>query len=158
MKELIQKPSKKSWFLLNSLKNVQSLLLDKTSVKGEDRRVKQILLVEDNLQLQSLYATALLRVPYGVAIAGTHDQAQEILSNLTPDLILLDIMLPGGKTGLDLLEFIRSKERLRKVPVIVMTSLDNEKNIALELGASDYIVKTDISVPDFLQKVDRIFS
>jgi len=75
-----------------------------------------------------------------------------------PDLLLLDIILPG-KSGFDILEEIRVKHN-SKTPVIIISNLDqdNDKALAKNLGISDYIVKSDISLRTLMSKINQALS
>ena len=72
-----------------------------------------------------------------------------------PDLILLDIMLPGNLSGYDVLKIIQNKPKLAKIPVIILTNLDAEINKAQELGAKDFIVKVNTPVTDIISIVKK---
>ncbi len=119
--------------------------------------MKTILVVEDNVELQGLYTQALTKVGYEVNCVATVAQAGTVLQQeKKPDLVLLDIMLPGGKNGFDLLERLKNDEETKAIPVIVLTNLDSEEKVARQIGASDYIVKAEASMDQVVERVQKV--
>jgi two-component system OmpR family response regulator len=100
----------------------------------------EILIVDDDYDIRSLLGRYLeeqgLRVSVVSGIRGCND----VLVRRTPDLIVLDVMLPDG-SGLDLCRELRNR-RIR-IPVILLTALkeDIDRIVGLEIGADDYLVK-----------------
>lgn len=70
-----------------------------------------------------------------------------------PDLILLDVMLPGGMNGFDVLEDLKRTEATKNIPVIILTNLDSETNVAKSIGAKDYLVKANTTKDDLVKIV-----
>lgn len=105
--------------------------------KGE---AMTILLVEDDFALAMGTEYALQAEGYDVVKAGNVKAAKEALKNSSPELVLLDVMLPDGN-GYDLCRDIRAQGNM--VPVIFLTAVGEEANIVqgLELGADDYVTK-----------------
>ena len=99
-----------------------------------------ILVVEDEEKIASLLCDYLEKTGgYQTHWVARGDEALEVFEEISPDLVLLDLMLPG-MGGLDVCKAIRSKSR---VPVIMVTALVEEidRLLGLELGADDYICK-----------------
>jgi DNA-binding response OmpR family regulator len=71
---------------------------------------------------------------------------------------MLDIMLPGGMNGFDVLEQLRRTGLIKKIPVVVMSSLTTEKDTALKIGAKDYIVKTEMDIDKLAEKINKLLS
>ena len=101
---------------------------------------EKILLVEDDYALAMGTEYALQAEGYQVVCAGDVKEARTALDNESPDLVLLDVMLPDGN-GYDLCREIRNRGNL--VPIIFLTAVGEEANIVqgLELGADDYVTK-----------------
>lgn len=99
-----------------------------------------IVFVEDDQDVGQLIAAYLGKHDITVVIEPRGDTALETIQNLKPDLVMLDIMLPG-KDGMTLCRDLRP---LYDGPIVLLTSLDSDMNhiLALEMGASDYILKT----------------
>src|SRR5579863_7898896 len=83
----------------------------------------RILVVEDDPSLAQLEASYLTACHYSVVIAGTGELAITALSDFSPDLVVLDLELPGGLSGWDVLQALRTKAR---IPVLVTTSLTQD--------------------------------
>jgi DNA-binding response OmpR family regulator len=97
------------------------------------------LVVEDEVAISEPLAESLDREGFEAEVAGTIEAARDAYRRLTPDLILLDVMLPDGD-GRDLAREIR---RDSDVPIILLTARGEEidRVLGLELGADDYVVK-----------------
>jgi DNA-binding response OmpR family regulator len=102
-------------------------------------RKATILVVDDEDALQRMLAYPLEREGYRVVAAPDGEQAIELVASERPDLMLLDVMLPG----IDGLEVCRRVRATSSVPIIMLTARDDEidKVLGLELGADDYITK-----------------
>ena len=100
---------------------------------------EKILVVEDEPTLQETIAYNLEKQGYEVEIVSDGHAALEAARRLTPDLLLLDIMLPG----LDGFEITRILRREMNVPIIMLTARDDEidRVVGLEMGADDYLTK-----------------
>lgn len=99
----------------------------------------RILLVEDEIALSEPLAFLLGREGFEVTVADTGPQAVEMFTTVNPDLILLDLMLPGIP-GTEVCRQIRT---ISQVPIIMLTAKDSEVDVVvgLELGADDYVTK-----------------
>ena len=99
----------------------------------------RILIIEDSDSDRKLAGDVLRRDSYDVVEASTGEKGLEVLEATHPDLVLLDVMLPGID-GLEVCRRIRLKQQ---VPIIMLTARDEEvdKVVGLELGADDYVVK-----------------
>lgn len=107
---------------------------------------KRILLVEDEPLLVSLYKETFTEEQFVLDIAETGNDALEMVSRNRPDLVLLDILLPG-MNGFEVLRKLKASLKTRDIPVIVLTNLgseetDKDRQLALSLGAVDYLVKS----------------
>lgn len=118
-----------------------------------DGSKKVVLIVEDDENLLRALSEKLKGLEYEVVQAKTGQQGMNRAKSLPPNLILLDIMLPGGMNGFDVLEYLKKNPDLKSVPVIVLTNLDTEQKTAMEIGAVDYIVKANISLEDLVLKI-----
>jgi DNA-binding response OmpR family regulator len=101
--------------------------------------VEKILIVEDEISLQETLAYNLKKQGYEVVIAGDGPSALEMVRSSKPDLILLDIMLPG-MDGFEVCRKLRSEV---STPVLMLTARDDEidRVVGLEVGADDYLTK-----------------
>jgi DNA-binding response OmpR family regulator len=100
---------------------------------------EKILIVEDEISLQETLAYSLKKQGYEIEIASEGSGALEIARQAHPDLILLDIMLPG----MDGFEVCRVLRQEMSTPVLMLTARDDEidRVVGLEVGADDYLTK-----------------
>jgi len=103
---------------------------------------KNILIVEDDEDIQQLLGYNLIRAGFHVEYGDSGEQALEKIKIQRPDLILLDLMLPG-MDGKELCRIIRSDSQLTDLPIIMLTAKGEESDIitGLDIGADDYITK-----------------
>lgn len=114
---------------------------------------KKILIVEDDPLLFQLYQEMFKRENVTTINATNgHDAVSQIKTD-KPDLIILDIMLPGGMNGFDILEKIEADPATQPIPVIILTNLDSEKNVANQIGAKKYLVKVNTTKEELLNTV-----
>ncbi len=115
----------------------------------------KILFIEDDAQLVELYTGVLEDEGFVVLTAQTGNVGLSLARDKKPDLIILDIMLPGGMNGFDVLEQLEKDVELKKIPVVVLTNLDTEEKVAKEIGAKDYIVKAENDPKDVVQIIKK---
>jgi DNA-binding response OmpR family regulator len=103
--------------------------------------VRRILVVEDERALADLARLYLERDGYRVDLATDVDGAERAMRAARPDIVLLDIGLPGTRDGIDLCRSMRARDDW--TPVILVTARDDEVDriLGLELGADDYVTK-----------------
>jgi CheY-like chemotaxis protein len=116
---------------------------------------KTILLVEDDPTSRKLIRTLLKNRDYTIDEAEDLDQARQWLTATVPDLVLLDLRLKD-KSGLELAAEIRSAERLKNIPIIVVTAqaLKGDENRVLEAGCDAYVSKP-IDTRHFPEQVEH---
>ncbi len=102
----------------------------------------RILVIEDEANIQELLKYNLEKNGYKVMVADNGTDGLEAAFENTPDLILLDLMLPG-MDGLEVCRRLRMEKRTKKIPIFMLTSKSEEldKVLGLEIGADDYITK-----------------
>jgi len=101
--------------------------------------IPKILVVEDDTSLRETLAYNLTRQEYAVQAVGDGLTALEVARKIHPDLVLLDLMLPG----MDGFEVCRILRQEMNIPILILTARDDEidRVIGLEIGADDYITK-----------------
>lgn len=120
--------------------------------------MKTILIIEDDQQTQDIYKQLLETKDIQILQASIAEQGFDIIRKTKPDLIMLDIMLPGGTNGFDFLEQLKRDDNSKNIPVIVLTNLDSEEATAKSMGAIDYIVKTSSSLVDIKEKTMKVLN
>ncbi len=116
----------------------------------------KVLLIEDEESLRNLYTRILHSRNYTVETAVDGEDALLKLPMFTPDIIVLDIVMPRYN-GMELLKVLKNDDRHRKIPVVMLTALSEMKKITecLEMGAVGYITK-DSSIEDIAHKLNLI--
>jgi len=101
-----------------------------------------ILVVEDNETNQMLTIAVLQRDGYRVAVAGSAAQARQQIEEATPDLILMDVQLPG-EDGLAFTRDLRRDPVTSSIPIVAMTAhaMQGDAQLAIDAGCSGYIAK-----------------
>ena len=119
---------------------------------------KTILVVEDDVQFYTLYGTELQTRGYKVSNVSDGSLAVQAIKDQSPDLVLLDLVLPG-RNGLDILREIRSQQEFENLKVVILTNYGGEENVstALELGATDYVMKYKIVPSELADKIASLF-
>ena len=115
-------------------------------VTRQARTVKfcmNVLIVEDDVFFQKFYSTKLEEVGFKVDVASDGEQGIVKAETFKPDLIILDIIMPN-KDGFDFLQDVAKDESLKKIPILVFSTLGQEQDVqkALKLGAIGYVNKT----------------
>jgi CheY-like chemotaxis protein len=112
-----------------------------------------ILIVDDNPTNLKLASRVLEIEGYRIDLATDAEQAQELLMHMQPDLILMDIALPG-MDGLTLTRRLKTDEKLKHIPVVAMTAfaMKGDEQKALDAGCDGYITKP-IDTRKFPQQV-----
>ena len=117
-----------------------------------------ILIVEDNEANRLLAGAVLEREGYRVEMAGNAQDALDMLAIGSPDLILMDVQMPG-MDGLTLTRRLKSNTRTADIPVVALTALamTGDRELTLEAGCSGYISKP-INTRTFAAEVARFLS
>jgi CheY-like chemotaxis protein len=113
-----------------------------------------ILIAEDNLDIQAIYQAKLLAEGYDVVSASDGAEAFQRVAERVPDLILLDILMPG-MGGIEFLRKASKEPALRQIPIVIMTNLgqDEDRKQCETLGATKFLIKTEISIDDLATMV-----
>jgi len=120
-------------------------------------RGKKILVADDEPDIVQLIEFNLAKDGYEVFTAKDGNDAIEKVKKYQPDLVVLDVMMPG-KTGMEVCEYLRSQPEYQNILIIFLTALSDENSHikGLELGADDYISKP-ISQKILLSRVNALF-
>lgn len=115
---------------------------------------KHILIIEDEQDIREAMAEGILQAGFKVSTAENGVVGLEKALNEHPDLILLDIVMPL-MNGHQLLEKLRQDQWGKSIPVIMLTSMDDVKNIATAHSSKieDYVIKAHHSLEEIVQKV-----
>lgn len=146
-------------FLVKAEFSPEEVLEKVHKVMGKDNSAQEsnashIFIVEDDQFLRDLMERKLVKEGFRVETAIEGDTALQKIAETKPDLILLDIILPG-MDGFTILEKLKQKAELAKIPVILLTNLGQKDDVekGLKLGAVDYLVKAHFTPADIVEKV-----
>lgn len=111
----------------------------------------KILVAEDDRFLANAYRVKLNKAGHEVKIAFDGQEALDIMKTFTPDVILLDLIMPV-KDGFAVLEELKKSSVWKNIPVIVVSNLGQKEDIdkSKMLGATDYFVKSDMHINEVL--------
>lgn len=117
---------------------------------------KQILVVEDEKPLARALQVKLTKAGFACQTAVNGEEALAVIAKETFDLVLLDLLMPG-MDGWDFLENL--SKGATKTPVIVISNLNQSEDIqrAMDLGATDFMVKSDVSLAEIVEKAQELF-
>lgn len=115
--------------------------------------MKKVLVVEEDVSLFKAYQEMFKDKGISVVKASTGQEGYDLCCSEKPDLILLDIMLPGGMNGFDVIERLKKNPSTKNIPVIVTTNLDSEEKVAKSLGVQDYIIKAKTTKDEIVRLV-----
>ena len=106
-----------------------------------------VLIVDDDSQVRSLLVALLKPRGFVTATAASAEEAQNQLKAFRPDVLLLDLHLPGGRSGQDVLTQLRSDPTTRLLPVIMITgdATDEDRLRAMAGGVTDFVAKPFVS-------------
>jgi len=116
----------------------------------------KILIVEDEKALSKVLKEKFESAKFTVKTVDNGNEVLRATKSMKPDMILLDIILPG-KQGLDVLEELKADNNLNTIPVIMISNIDSDNDIkkALSLGAVDYFVKSQHPLKEIVDKVQE---
>lgn len=114
---------------------------------------KKILVVDDELHIRMLYQEEFKSLGYEVVTSDGTEAILPVLEKEAPDLVILDIKLGQDKSGLDLLQEIRSKDQ--DIPVVLCTAYDSFQHDLKSIAADHYVVKS-VDLTELVDKVEKL--
>ena len=117
---------------------------------------KKVLIVEDDPHIREVYLTKLAQEGFGAEEAFDGEDALNKLKHSKPDVVMLDLMLPG-KDGFWLLSQMQSDPTLIDIPVVVLSNLgqDEDRERALKFGVKEYMVKAESPIVRVMNNVKK---
>jgi len=119
--------------------------------------MKTILLIEDDPFLVEIYSTKLKEAGFLVMVAGEGDEGLKKMKEKTPDLLLLDIVLPS-LNGWEILRDIKRNDKLSNLKVVILSNLGEKEEVekGLRLGAVRYLVKAHYTPSEVVEEIRKI--
>ncbi len=118
---------------------------------------KKILVVEDDLFLREMISRKLLADKFEVILSVDGEDGVEKAKKEKPDLVLLDLILPGIQ-GYEVLAKIKEDKKTASIPVVILSNLGQKEEVdkGLKLGAADFLIKANFTPDDIIDKVKNI--
>ncbi len=115
---------------------------------------KKILIVEDDVNFYNLVRTALELKGYNIVHVSNGMEAVSRIREEMPDLVLLDIVMPGA-SGLDILQELKGTDDTKGLKVVMLTNFGTDENVnrAMGLGAEDYFMKYNVVPTELPDKI-----
>jgi DNA-binding response OmpR family regulator len=134
------------------LRNLQSAIQKLGGV-----RMRKILIVDDRTEVRELVEVTLRGKDYEILQAESGEKAIEIARKEKPELIIMDIMMPGGMDGLEACRILKEDSETRSAKIIMLTGKGQEidRQEGVEVGADDYFTKP-FSPLELLKKVEEV--
>jgi len=118
---------------------------------------KKILVIEDDKFLRELIAQKLIKENFEVSEAVDGEEGIKKIDEEKPDLILLDLILPGID-GFEVLARMRKESTLSSIPVIILSNLGQKDDVekGLKMGAVDYLIKAHFTPGEIIDKIKAV--
>lgn len=118
---------------------------------------KKILIIEDDKFLRELITQKLIKEGYEISEAVDGEKGIKKLEGEKPDLVLLDLILPGID-GFEVLDRIKKDATLSQIPVIILSNLGQKDDVerGLKMGAVDYLIKAHFTPSDIIDKIRAV--
>ena len=116
----------------------------------------KILLIEDDQFLSKILLVKLKRAGFDVFLAVDGEEGIKKAKEIKPNLILLNLILPK-LNGFEVLSEIKKTPVLKKIPVVVLSNLGQKSDVekGLRMGAKDYLIETNLSLSEIVEKVKK---
>ena len=117
----------------------------------------KILIIEDDKFLRELISQKLEREGYDICEAIDGEEGIKEVKKENPDLVLLDLILPGID-GFEVLAQMKKEPALAKIPVIILSNLGQKEDIekGINLGANDYLIKAHFTPNEIIEKIQAV--
>lgn len=117
----------------------------------------KILIIEDDTFIAELMAKILSRENFDVDLVTDGEVGLEKIKKQTPDLVLLDLVLPGIN-GFEILKKVKKDSKTKQIPVIIVSNLGTPEEVqkGLKLGASAYLVKATSLPDEMMEKIREV--
>lgn len=121
--------------------------------------MSKILIVEDDKFLRELINRKLRSENFETVLAVDGESALDLVVSQNPDIILLDLILPGIN-GFEVLGKIKDNEDIKNIPVIILSNLGQKEDVdkGMGLGAVDYLVKAHFTPSEIVDKINQVLA
>ena len=124
---------------------------------SENTNKSRILIVDDDIDLASLYKMRLTTEGYDVTHSANSETALQTAREFLPDLIILDLMMPRV-SGFDAIDLFRNTAETKHAKIVIMSALSQPEDIqrTKELGADDYIIKSNFTINEVVMRIKQV--
>jgi len=121
---------------------------------------KRVLVAEDDPSLSQILSSRLTRAGVEVVKAKDGEEALRVIRETKPDLVLLDLILPGKYDGFEVLQKMREDPTLDSRSVVIISNLGQESDMerVKQLGAVEYFVKAKTSIDDLVNRIKTLLN
>jgi DNA-binding response OmpR family regulator len=121
--------------------------------------MNKILLIEDEMRLHKMFENVFKEAGFELISAYDGITGLQLAEEKSPCLILLDLILPR-KNGFEVLSELKKNPRLASIPIVILTNLEGPQDVekAFSLGAYIYLVKSNYSIDELLEKIKEIIA
>jgi DNA-binding response OmpR family regulator len=128
-----------------------------TAVPAQSLSGAKILWVEDDKFLSELVARKLANEHAELIHASNGEEAFSVLATASPDIVMLDILLPG-LSGFEILERIRNNPKTKDVPIIMLSNLGQKEEIekGKKLGATKFLIKATVTLDEIVAEIRKV--
>jgi DNA-binding response OmpR family regulator len=120
---------------------------------------KKILIVEDDAFIRDIYGVKFTNEGFEVILAENGIEAVRKLEDVTPDVILLDMIMPY-MDGMEVLKKIKDNQAWKSIPIIMLTNISEKEKISQgkEFGVNEYLIKSHFTPAEVVEKVNNLFA
>jgi CheY-like chemotaxis protein len=128
----------------------------KKAIKADGSAIK-VLVIDDDPFIAGIYTLTLTKEGFEVTLARDGFEGIKLAASLRPDIIMLDILMPGID-GFETLRRLKRDEALKGIPVVILTSLAQKEDVeqGMNLGATSFLRKTQTLPTDCLAKIREV--
>lgn len=119
--------------------------------------MEKLLIIEDDMLLDEAYRKKFANL-YETKLATNGEDGIKEVRSWKPDVILLDIYLPGGASGLDVLSELKKKTETASIPVLVITNLPDAVERVMAMGAAKCFMKVDVDLDQIEKSLEEILA
>ena len=119
--------------------------------------MKKILTIEDDIFLKNIESSKFTKSGFDVATAMTKADIDASLASSTPDIILLDMMLPDID-GFQVLKNLKADDKTKNIPVIVFSNLSSDEDVKkmTDAGAAAFMIKSNFTLDEVVEKINSL--
>ena len=119
----------------------------------------KVLIVEDDPILRNMYSVKFTKAGHEVQSADNGEEGLKLMRSFRPDLVLMDLMMPV-MDGFTALTRAKEDQEIKAIPIVILTNLSQAEDAekTLKCGAADFIVKSNLTPSEVLEKVKNHFS